>query len=152
MANVLTSFAQVAFAAFPIGIGFAGLRYRLYDIDVVINRTLVYGCPDRHPCWRVRRERAALAAGPQRLTQGSGLAVAASTLAVAVLRPARPGSRSPSITASSAAVTTRRARSRRSAPGSATRSTSAPSAPTSQLVAEDHAAHARLTVAALPRR
>ncbi len=43
MANVLTSFAQVAFAAFPIGIGFAVLRQHLYDIDVVINRALVYG-------------------------------------------------------------------------------------------------------------
>jgi signal transduction histidine kinase len=31
------------YVTIPIGIGFSILRYRLYDIDLVINRTLVYG-------------------------------------------------------------------------------------------------------------
>ena len=34
---------MLSYAAVPVAVGFAVLRYRLYDIDLVINRTLVYG-------------------------------------------------------------------------------------------------------------
>ena len=41
--GLLQQAALVSFTAVPIAVGFAVLKYRLYDIDVVINRTLVYG-------------------------------------------------------------------------------------------------------------
>jgi hypothetical protein len=41
--NLLEDAVTLSFAGIPVAIGFAVLKYRLYDIDVVINRTLVYG-------------------------------------------------------------------------------------------------------------
>jgi hypothetical protein len=88
--NVVTSITQVAFAAFPIGIGFAVLRQDLYDIDVVINRALVYGALTAALAGVYLGSVLLLQLLLQRFTEGSGLAVAASTLATAALvRPAR---------------------------------------------------------------
>ena len=39
----LDSMAVLSYPGVPIAIGFAVLKYRLYDIEVVINRALVYG-------------------------------------------------------------------------------------------------------------
>jgi len=41
--NILQYAALVSLTAVPTAVGFAILKYRLYDIDVLINRTLVYG-------------------------------------------------------------------------------------------------------------
>jgi hypothetical protein len=78
--------ALLSITSVPIAIGFAVLKYRLYDIDLIINRTLVYGS--------LTATLVALYFGSVVLLQGalrsltgqeSQLAVVASTLAIAAL-------------------------------------------------------------------
>jgi hypothetical protein len=40
---LLQNAVLMSYAGVPVAVGFAVLRYRLYDIDILINRTLVYG-------------------------------------------------------------------------------------------------------------
>ena len=66
------------------------MRYRLYDIDVVINRALVYGALTARSPAPTSAACCSCSSLLRPFTQGSGLAVAGSTLAVAALfRPAR---------------------------------------------------------------
>ncbi|TCC02636.1 hypothetical protein [Kribbella soli] len=86
--------SELAFAglllAIPGAVGLAILRYRLYDIDVVINRTLVYGALSVTLGAAYVGSVLLLQLVLSPVTQGSGLAVAVSTLLVAGLfRPVR---------------------------------------------------------------
>ena len=80
----------LAFGTLPIAIGVAMLRYRLYDIDLLINRTLVYGAVSAALVVTYFAAVILIQALLRPFTSGSELAVAASTLlVVALFQPLR---------------------------------------------------------------
>jgi hypothetical protein len=84
------SAANLALACLPITVAIAIFRYRLYDIDVLINRTLVYGVTTAAIAATFFLGIVALQSVLRPLTSGSELAVAASTLvSFALFQPIR---------------------------------------------------------------
>ncbi len=82
----VTAIFAVAGTTVPIAIGVAILRYRLYDIDLLINRTLVYASLTAMLALVYLAGVIGLQAALRALTgQESTLAVVASTLAIAAL-------------------------------------------------------------------
>jgi hypothetical protein len=81
-----------SFALIPVAVGIAILKHRLYDIDLIINRTLVYGALTALLVFVYVAGVVGLGGALRELAnqENNNLAVAASTLAVAALfRPAR---------------------------------------------------------------
>ena len=113
--TALQALGAVTFAAIPTSIGIAILRYRLYDIDVLINRTVVYGATSAAIAVTFFAGIVVLQAVLRPLTSGSELAVAASTLvSFALFQPIRRRVQNAADRASTVPVMTRRARSTRS--------------------------------------
>jgi len=79
--------AALASAALPVAIGVAILRYRLYDIDVLIRRTLVYASVSAILVATYVAAVVLMGAILRPFTVGSDLAVAVSTLIVVALFP-----------------------------------------------------------------
>jgi hypothetical protein len=91
--SLILIFMLMSFAGVPIAIGFSVLKYRLYDIDVVINRALVCGPLSAMLVLIYVGGVVGMQAAFRAITgQESTLAVVASTLAIAALfNPLRRG-------------------------------------------------------------
>ena len=90
VAPVLQMWNGLSALSLPLAIAVAVLRYRLYDIDVLINRTLVYGVTTGAIAAVFFGVVFVLQALLRPFTSGSELAVAASTLlTVALFQPLR---------------------------------------------------------------
>jgi hypothetical protein len=81
---------NLAMLALPVAIAVAILRYRLYDIDVLIERTLVYGALSATVALTYWLLVLVLQSTLRPITSGSELAIAGSTLAtLALVQPLR---------------------------------------------------------------
>jgi hypothetical protein len=83
--NMPNAFWFPIWATIPVTIGIAVLRYRLYEIDVIVRRTLIYGAVSALLAGCYFGIVVALQEAFGSVTQGNELAVACSTLAVAAL-------------------------------------------------------------------
>jgi len=82
--------SSAMFILLPVAVAVAILRYRLYDIDLLINRTVVYGATSAAIALTFFVGILALQAPLVPLTSGSELTVAASTLiSFALFQPIR---------------------------------------------------------------
>jgi hypothetical protein len=85
-ANAVFALAFLAFIGVPVAAGVAIMRYRLYEIDILINRTLVYGVLTVSLALIYLGSVVSMQYALRALTgQESQLAVVASTLAIAAL-------------------------------------------------------------------
>jgi hypothetical protein len=83
--NLLSVLGILDFFVLPIALGIAVLRYRLYDIDRIISRTISYGTITALLVAVFLAANLALQAALSSVTSGNALAVAGSTLLAAAL-------------------------------------------------------------------
>jgi hypothetical protein len=87
---VTSTLALLSMSIIPVAVGVAMLRHRLYDVDLVIRRTVVYGALTAVLVGAYLGTVLMLQLALSPLTEQSDLAIAGSTLAVAALvRPLR---------------------------------------------------------------